>query len=110
MATYYRKPWERKRETTKNHYGKSFGFFVQNVQEGEDFNSRSLTATDMALPEGHVILQAEQTPQVLHLVSMMQQYIHCVILFQFGKIVLMSGFLDAGEMGEEVNIYCQALC
>lgn len=59
----------------------------------------------MALPEGHVILQAEQTPQVLHLVSMMQQYIHCVILFQFGNIVLMSAFLDAGEMGEEVNIY-----
>lgn len=81
-----------------------FWSFVQKVQAGEDFNSKSLTATNMALPEGHVILQAEQKPQVLHLVSMMQQYIHGVILFQFGNIVLMSGFLDAGEMGEEVNV------
>lgn len=38
----------------------------------------------------------------------MQQYIHCVILFPFGNIVLMSGFLDAGGIGEEVNIYWAA--
>lgn len=100
----------KKKRDNQESLWQEFWFFVQKVPEGEDFNSRSLTATDMALPEGHVILQAEQTPQVLYLISTMQQYIHCVILFQFGKIVLMSGFLDAGEMGEEVNIYCQALC
>ena len=47
----------------------------------EDFNCRSLTTTNVAPPEGHVILKAEQILRALYLVSMMQQCILSVKSF-----------------------------